>query len=276
MTQATILREVADGALILTLNKPEKLNALDWEMIDALLGAIDEAGRDPAISSVIIRGAGRCFCAGMDLSSVVASDPGARHATPHDDTFGMQRAAANWRRLWQSRKPVIVAVHGYCLGSPVEIVLHADLAIAADDASFGYPPVRGSGLPDTQMFVYRIGDQWTKRLLLTGDSIDAATAEKIGLVLKTVPRAALDDEARALARSIAQVPLPLLEAGKNVVNHAVELMGYSALQRQNWNEMAMARATPEMQEFSRIAREQGLKAALAWRDAKSARSRGKS
>ena len=161
MSEATILREVADGALTLTLNRPEKLNVLNWEMIGALLDAIDGAAADPSISCVILRGAGRAFCAGFDIAGVVASDPSARNATPHDDTFGMQRAAANWRRLWQSRKPVITAVQGYCLGSAVEIVLHSDLVIAADDASFGYPPVRGSGLPDTQMFVYRIGDLWT-------------------------------------------------------------------------------------------------------------------
>jgi len=263
-----ILRERVEGALALTLNRPEKLNVINWEMIAELLDGVAEAERDPAVSAVIIRGAGRAFCAGFDIAGVVASDPAAQGHTPHEDTLGMQRAAANWRRLWQARKPVITAVQGYCLGSAVEIVLHSDLVIAADDALFGYPPVRGSGLPDTQMFVYRIGDQWTKRLLLTGDSIDAATAERIGLVLKTVPRAQLDEEARALARSVRQVPIPLLEAGKSVVNHAVELMGYTPLQRHNWNEMAMARATPEMQEFSRIAREQGFKAAMKWRDSR--------
>lgn len=268
-----ILRQRSKGAYVLTLNRPEKLNVIDWDMIDDLLDGVAEAERDSTVSSVIIRGEGRAFCAGFDIAGVVASDPSGQGHTPHDDTFGMQRAAANWRRLWQSRKPVICAIQGYCLGSPVEIALHSDLVIAADDAVFGYPPVRGTGLPDTQMFVYRIGDQWTRRLLYTGDSIDAATAERIGLVLKVVPRAKLDEEAIALADAIAQVPIPLLEAGKNVINHAVELMGYTALQRQNWNEAAMARAMPELAEFSRIAREQGYKAAMQWRDLK--RSSGK-
>jgi enoyl-CoA hydratase len=254
--------------LTLTLNRPEKLNALTPPMLAELFDNLHAAERDPAIQVVVIQGAGRAFCAGYDLEALVSADAGASTRTPHDDTAGMQRLAARWRELWELRRPVLVAVQGYCLGGAVEIVLHADMAIAAEDAQFGYPAVRGTGLPDTQMFVYRIGDQWTKRLLMTGDSIDAATAERIGLVLKTVPRADLEREVQALARAICQVPLPLLQAAKNVVNHAIELMGYTALQRQNWNEMAMARATPEMRAFGQIARTQGLKAALAWRDAK--------
>ena len=273
MTSALILRSVADGVITLTLNRPEKLNVLNWEMIDELLAGVAAGESDPSVSAIVIRGAGRSFCAGFDIAGVVASDPSAQANSPHDDTFGMQRAAQKWRRLWESRKPVIAAVQGHCLGSAVEIVLHADLVIATDDASFGYPPVRGSGLPDTQMFIYRIGDLWTKRMLMTGDSIDAATAERIGLILKAVPRARLDEEVMALARAVRQVPIPLLEAGKRVVNQAIELMGYTPLQRHNWNEAAMARATPELAEFSRIAREQGFKAAMAWRDGKTGGAR---
>jgi enoyl-CoA hydratase len=264
--QSFIQRDFSDGALTVTLNRPEKLNAFDWDMVDDMLAVLDAAQSDPAVHAVIIRGAGRAFCAGFDIAGVVDSDPTAQAASPHRDTAGMQRAANNWRRLWNMRKPVIVAVHGYCLGAAVELVLHADLVVASDDATFGYPAVRGSGLPDTHMFLYRIGPQWAKRLLMTGDSIDAATAAQIGLILKAVPRDQLDDEARALARAVKQVPLPLLEAAKNIVNDGIELMGYTPLQRQNWNEMAMARATPEVAEFSRIARAQGMKAAMAWRD----------
>jgi enoyl-CoA hydratase len=266
MTDSHIQRERRDRALILTLNRPDKLNALTWGMVDELLAAADAGAADREVAAIVIRGAGRCFCSGFDIGGVVETDPAAQSAAPHADTALMQRAAGNWRRLWNARKPVIVAVHGYCLGAALELVVHADLVVASEDATFGYPAVRGSGLPDSHMFVYHIGPQWTKRLLLSGDSIDAATAAHIGLILKTVPREKLDQEALALVDAVSQVPGPLLEAGKNVINHAIELMGYTALQRQNWNEMAMARATPEVSEFSRIAREQGMKAAMAWRD----------
>lgn len=266
MATSLIVNKVIDGTLNITLNRPAKLNALTWDFIEEILGAVRGAELDPAIHAIVIRGEGRAFCSGSDLSAVVETDPISHSATPQSDIKGMQRAAANWRRLWECTKPVIAAVHGYCLGAGMEMVLHADFAIASEDATFGYPAVRGSGLPDTQMFIYHIGPQWTKRLLLSGDSIDARTAEKIGLILKAVPRDTLDDEVQALARSLRQVPIPLLQAAKNVVNHAIELMGYTALQRENWNEQAMARATPEVAEFSRIAQEQGMKAALAWRD----------
>ena len=269
MREAGIRTEVRDRAMVLPLDRPEKLNALTWEMLDAILAAFGEAERDPSVHSIIVRGEGRAFCTGFDLNAAAADGVGMTGG-PHDDTRSFQRAAGYWRRVMHTRKPVIAAVHGYCLAAGTEFVLHADFAIAADDALFGYPAVRGSGLPDTQMFVYHIGPQWTRRLLLTGENIDAATAERIGLVLKAVPRAALDDEAMRLARAIGKVPGPIAESVKNVVSQAIDLMGYSALQRENWNQSAMARATPEVAEFDRIARDQGLKAALAWRDGRRA------
>jgi len=265
MADDWIRTEVRDGAMILTLNRPGKLNALTWQMLDAILAAFQVAEQDPTVRAIIVRGEGRAFCTGFDLDAA-AGDGVGMAGTPHDDTQSFQRAASYWRRVMQTRKPVIAAVHGYCLAAGMEFAVHADFAIAADDAQFGYPAVRGSGLPDTQMFVYHIGPQWTRRLLLTGESIDAITAERIGLVLKTVPRDALEGEALALARAIGKVPGPIAESVKNVVNQAIELMGYSALQRENWNQSAMARAAPAVAEFDRIAREQGLKAALAWRD----------
>ncbi len=267
MADGYIRTEVRDGAMILTLNRPEKLNALTWDMLDLILAAFKAAEMDPAVHAIVVRGEGRAFCTGFDLNAA-AGDGVGMASDPHGDTQSFQRAAGYWRRVMQTRKPVIAAVHGYCLAAGTEFVLHADFAIAADDAQFGYPAVRGSGLPDTQMFIYHIGPQWTRLLLLTGDSIDAATAERIGLVLKTVPRDTLDEEAMALVRSIAKVPGPIAESVKNVVNQSLELMGYTALQRENWNQSAMARAAPEVAEFDRMAREYGLKAALAWRDGK--------
>lgn len=265
MADGWIRTEAREGAMLLTLNRPDKLNALTWDMLDSMLAALRAAEEDPAVHAIIVRGEGRAFCTGFDLNAAAAEGVGAA-GSPHGDTQSFQRAAAYWRRVMQTRKPVIAAVHGYCLAAGTEFVVHSDFAIAADDAQFGYPAVRGSGLPDTQMFIYHIGPQWTRRLLLTGESIDAATAERIGLVLKSVPRDRLDEEAMALARAIGKVPGPIAESVKNVVTQAIELMGYTPLQRENWSQSAMARAAPEVAEFDRIAREQGLKAALAWRD----------
>jgi enoyl-CoA hydratase len=266
MSEDHVRSEMAEGSLVITLNRPAKLNAITWDMLDEMLRLMRAAEADPAIHAIIVKGEGRAFCTGFDLDAIAQASGDVSLASPQQDTHSFKRAAAYWRAVWQLRKPVIAAIHGYCLAGGMEFALHADFAIAADDALFGYPAVRASGLPDTHMFIYHIGPQWTRRLLLTGDSIDASTAERIGLVLKTVPRDQLDAEVATLARSIGRVPLPILEGVKGVVNQAIELMGYTALQRENWAQSAMARAAPEIQEFDRIAREQGLKAALAWRD----------
>jgi enoyl-CoA hydratase len=263
---ALIRTAIEEGALCITLDRPDKLNALTWAMAEELLEAVADAERDPAIHAIVIRGAGRSFCAGADIAMVMDADPVSQAIDPQNDIEGMKRAADNWRRLWECAKPVIVAVHGHCLGGAVEIVLHADLTIASDDAVFGYPAVRGSGLPDSHMFVYPLGPQWTRRMLLTGDPIDAATAERIGLILEAVPRDRLDEAVRALVRSVARVPQPIRRAVKQVVNQSIELMGYTPLQRANWNEGSMARTTTAVGAFTAIARDQGIREAIAWRD----------
>jgi enoyl-CoA hydratase len=271
MADRLIRDERVDGTAVITLARPEKLNALTWGMLEDLLQRMRAAEADETVRAIVVRGEGRAFCTGFDLAAIAADAGAEGYHGPMQDQRSFQRAAAYWRAVWQIRKPVIAAVHGYCMAAGLEFVMHADFAIAADDALFGYPAVRASGLPDTHMFIYHIGPQWTRRLLMTGDTIDAATAERIGLVLETVPRAQLEDAALALARSVAQAPQPILEGVKSVVNQAIELMGYTALQRENWSQSAMARAAPEIQEFDSIAREQGLKAALAWRDGKAAK-----
>jgi enoyl-CoA hydratase len=156
-------------------------------------------------------------------------------------------------------------VHGYCLGGGLELALHCDFILAADDASFGYPPAR-AGLPDTQMFAFRLGTQWAKRLLYTGDSIDSQTAERIGLALKVLPRPQLEDESMALARAIAAVPQSIVQGAKRVLNAAVERLGLEATASQSHHEFARARQSDDISEFSRIAREQGTAAAIAWRN----------
>lgn len=263
---ALIRTAIEEGALVVTLDRPDKLNALTWAMAAELLDAVAAGERDSAVHAIVIRGAGRSFCAGADITMVMAADPVSGAVDPQNDIAGMKRAADNWRRLWDCTKPVIVAVHGHCLGAAVEIVLHADLVIASNDAMFGYPAVRGSGLPDSHMFVYALGPQWTRRLLLTGDPIDAVTAERIGLVLKAVPRDRLDEEVRALVRAVAKVPQPILRAVKQVVNQSIEMMGYTPLQRTNWNEGSMARTTTAVGEFTQVGRVRGIREAIAWRD----------
>jgi enoyl-CoA hydratase len=251
--------------LLVTIDRDDKLNALSWAMIDALIATLRQAENDPEVGAIVLRGAGRAFSTGFDLKDSTAEVP----ASPQDDMKSFRRAAAAWRALWEIRKPVIAAVHGHCLAGALEIALHADFVIAADDCQFGYPAVRASGLPDTHMFIYRLGVQWTRWLLMTGQTFDAATAAQMGLTFKTVAPDDLEAEALALAQACGQVPPAISQGAKAVINQAIELMGYGALQHENWAQSALARADPAIMEFDRIARADGLKAALEWRDGKS-------
>jgi enoyl-CoA hydratase len=145
------------------------------------------------------------------------------------------------------------------------------MIIAAEDAQFGFPPVRAQGGPPTHMWTYHVGPQWAKRMLLTGDFIDGKTAERIGLVLQAVPADQLEHETHELARRVAMIEHSLLAANKSVVNRAVELMGRTMLQEFSRDADAMGHQAAAAAEFGRIARTDGLRAALSWRDDKFAR-----
>lgn len=173
-----------------------------------------------------------------------------------------------WRVLWDFPKPTIAQVHGHCIAAGTDLALHCDMIVAAEDARFGFPPVRVNGSPATHMWTYMVGPQWTKRILFTGDLVDGRTAAQIGLVLKAAPSRDLAAEAHALARRIALVPNDLLAAHKSVCNRAIELMGRAIMQDMAIQTNVIAHKARSSAEFSRIAGEQGMKAALEYRDAK--------
>jgi len=173
-------------------------------------------------------------------------------------------------------KPVIAQVHGYCLAGGTDLALLCDMVIAADDAKFGFPPVRAMGSPLNHMWTYLVGPQWAKRMLLTGDTVTGSEAERIGLVMKAVPEADLEGEVEDLAARIALIDVDLLAANKRIVNMALELMGARTMQRMAAERDAIARQAPVVTEFYQMAKEQGLKAALEWRDSKFADGRAAS
>ena len=267
MTYQEILTEKRDGVLYLTLNRPEKHNALTPLMLEELLDALHQAKTDAEVGPIVIKGAGRSFCSGWDISP--SPDRGAAgEMTIRDDIEQMAGRSGRWSEIWHLNKPVIAQVHGYCLGGGTDLAMHCDLTIAAEDAQFGYPAVRSMGTPATHMWTYMVGPQWAKRLLLTGDSVDGKTAERIGLVLKAVPADRLDEEVDKVAGNMAMVPHDLLVANKAICNKAVELMGRSLLQTLALEGDAISHRTKASVEFSRMAKREGLKAALADRDGK--------
>jgi enoyl-CoA hydratase len=253
----------------LTLNRPERRNPLSARCIEELLAGVTAAEADAEVRVVVIRGSGTAFSSGYGL---VPEDelPGERErpATIQDDIDAMRGHGAEWARVWGCRLPVIAQVHGWCLAGGTDLALHCDLVVAADDARIGFPPVRSMGVPPTHMWLYHVGPQWAKRLLLTGDTLSGAEAAAIGLALVAVPAEVLDDYVLALAGRMAMVDRDLLIANKQVVNHGVELMGRSQLQQVSAVYDAAAHTLPEVRAFSARVAEVGLRDAVRERDAR--------
>ena len=250
----------------LTLNRPEKLNALSVDLHTELLQAAKQAEADPRIHAVVIRGAGRAFCAGYDITPSPERQATQATRTIRSDISRMEETVGRWQMLWNLRIPTIAQVHGYCVAGGTDLALHCDMIVVAEDARIGFTPVRAMGTPPTHMWLYSVGPQWAKRLLLTGDLIDGKMARDIGWAIEAVPAATLDDTALKLATRISHIGKDLLTANKYIVNKGLELMGRSLLQQIALEHDAMAHLAPEALEFNRIAQEQGLKAALEWRD----------
>ena len=264
MTYQTILTETRDRVRYVTLNRPEKRNALSLELQNELVDALEAAEQDPEAGCIVIRGAGPAFCAGFDITPRGRTPGG--EISIRDDINNLRGTTRRLGRIWELSKPVIAQVHGYCVAGGTDLAMHCDMIVAAEDAQIGFPPVRAQGAPPTHMWTYMVGPQWAKRMLLTGDFIDGATAERIGLVLSAVPAEELADEVHTLASRVAMIPSDLLAANKGIVNKAIELMGRTMLQQAAAETDAIAHRADAAREFSRIGREEGLRAALSWRD----------
>jgi enoyl-CoA hydratase len=274
VADSAILVEVERGRARITLNRPEKRNALSLQLLEELHEALWDADADREVHSVIVRGAGPCFSAGYDLAEAPrrggkrggASYRGARSFD--DDTWQLERAQRLRMALFDMHKPVIAQVHGFCLAGGTDVALLCDMVIAADDASFGFPPARDLGALPNNLWLYNVGPQWAKRLTLTGDTVTGREAAQIGLVLKSVPAALLEAEVEGLADRLALIDPDLLAANKRIINLGLELMGARTLQRLACENDARGHLAESARAFVRTAGEKGLKTALRERDAK--------
>ncbi len=258
----------------LTLNRPDHHNPLTPRCIRKLLAAVQEAEGDSGVSVIIIRSTGRSFSSGYGFIAE-DTDPGdfVQRAAIEGDVTAMLALGDGWARIWNCALPVIAQVQGNCLAGGTDLALHCDLVVAAEDASIGFPPVRSMGVPPTNMWLYHLGPQWTKRLVLTGDTISGAQARDIGLVVDTAPADELDSVVLELAERMALIGRDLLVANKRVVNLGVELMGRSQLQRFAALNDAIGHRAPEAKAFSTHIAEVGLRQAVKDRDAPFARPR---
>jgi enoyl-CoA hydratase len=256
-----MLRVERNGpVLVLTLDRPEVRNAISAELGEAIAGAVEAAGDDASTSVVVVRGSGSGFSAGYE----VTGGYGVRDL--EENTEHLRRVSRRWERVLHSPLPVIAQVHGHCLAGGTDLATHCDLVVVADDARIGFPAVRSMGVPLTQMWLYHVGPQWAKRLLLTGDTMTGKLAREIGFALMSVPEPELEAETMRLAHRLALVPREMLIANKRVINHGLDLMGREALQDFAARQDALAHTTPPAQAFAAKARADGLKAAVRERD----------
>src|SRR5215468_9587235 len=271
----TLRTETADGVRSIVLARPGEYNTITPELRDELAAAIDQADADPDVHVILLRADGPAFCAGYGLDwAVPAQAAEGRHA--QDAPRRVWDSVADWRmmkrfvdtymKLWYAQKPTIAAVQGWCIGGGTDLVLCADLIVAGEGASFGYPPSRVWGTPTTAMWVYRMGLERAKRYLLTGDEIPAPEAARIGLILETVPEGKLLEHATGFAERMARVPLNQLQMLKLLCNHTAEQMGFATSRLLGSFFDGVARHTQEGLDFVRRAQETGFRQAVRERD----------
>lgn len=260
-----------DRVATITLNRPDRLNAIHRDMPDEIRQAVELANRDDLVHVILLQGAGRAFCAGYDLKAYAEAPRGQTGSQdmpwdPFLDYQFMDRCTQNFMSLWRSYKPTICKVHGYAVAGGSDIALSCDLIVMAEDAKIGYPPARVWGCPTTMMWVYRVGAERAKRMLFTGDLIDGREAERIGLVTKSVPADQLDTEVARLCDRIKGVPKNQLWMQKTAINSAYENMGMRTTQTLATIFDGITRHSPEGTLFKARAEEAGFHQAVQERD----------
>ncbi len=265
---SSLLYETRDRKAYITLNRPERLNAIDAHMPAEIHRAVDLANDDPEVHVILLGGAGRAFCAGYDLKDFAERGVGTQHTVwdPIKDYRGMKANTDDFTSLFRSLKPTICKVHGYAVAGGSDIALCCDLVVMADDARIGYMPARVWGCPTTAMWVYRLGAERAKRMLLTGDTIDGRRAAEWGLVVESVPADSLDAKVEELADRMAGVPVNQLVMQKLMVNQAYDNMGLHGTQILATLFDGITRHSPEGRWFQQLAADEGFHAAVEWRD----------
>ena len=273
MSASTIEFEKRGRVAEIRLNRPDKLNAINGAMNEELCAALTDAEKDDEVRVVILSGNGRAFSAGFDLNF----DERGPGVSEHDHVRQeLERAFDLIMRFWDCPKPTIAAVHGYCLGSSMEISAVCDITIAADDCRFGAPEVRfGSGIV-CMVLPWLIGTKNAKEMLLQGSNdTDASRAEAIGLANRVVAASDLMKEARAQAGEIALNDPLAVRLTKKAINDSLEAAGMrDALRAALEIDIEIETTeTPESRAFNEILASRGTKAALAWRAAQTAKIR---
>lgn len=266
-----VIYKVEDRIARITLNNPEKRNALSFPMRDEFVQALKLAESDDNVSLVLIDGAGSSFCSGYDLSP---RDPnyvkngwvGSQYFDNWTDQFA-RSCARDWLTIWDLLKPVVAMVHGHCVAGGTEIMSMVDICFVADDARIGYPPMRGMTTPDTLYFPWKMSMARAKYLQLTGNSVTGKEAADMGWVAKSFPAESLYEDVMRELRPMSKIAPDLLSANKQSLNQAYEIMGFKTAISMGWQWHLMSgHVRPGAKEFGEKMSEGGLRNALDWRD----------
>lgn len=266
-TYHTIRLERSEAVALLTLARPQRLNAIDKRMLGELQHALDEVERDDGLRVLVVKGAGGNFSSGFDLKEQMEAQPSGVDAWREI----LDRDFSTVMRFWHLKKPTIAAVQGYCLAGGCELALSCDITIAAEDAVFGEPELKfGAGIV-VMILPWLVGPKRAKEIILTGaDRIPAPEAARIGLINRVVPSDQVESAALALARHIAVIDPSLVQQTKRAINRCFEVMGLvEALDAALDIDLAIeGKGSDDKRQFMEIARKDGLRKAIAWRDAR--------
>jgi enoyl-CoA hydratase len=247
-----------------TLNRPEKRNALNHELRGGILDALTEADQDPDIRVMIVRGAGKCFSSGYDLGG---GNEGQEYPwyTPGGDGHWPRHVTKGWMSIWELGKPVIAQVHGFCLAGGSELATCCDLVYMADDAQMGYPAVR-FGVPDNHFHAWFVGMRKAMEMMVTGDSLSGVECTRLGWANDSFPAEELEERVLDVAKRITSVPPDLVQLNKRVVHRQMEIMGLHTGIRAGSELCALGTHQKSMHEFMKQTYDKGLTAALQDRD----------
>ncbi|WP_300747601.1 crotonase/enoyl-CoA hydratase family protein [Pseudomonas sp.] len=283
-----VLYDIDGPVARITLNRPERGNSITRETPGELTELIERANLDPAVHVIALAGSGPGFCAGYDLGQALAQPTSSqvppKECSPLDPAVirANHRPASAWdpiadyqmmthnagasAALFDSAKPVLCKVQGYCIGGGADLAISADLIVIADDAKIGHPPARVWGAPTSGLWAQRLGAMRAKRLLLTGDSLSGRDAVSWGLAIESAPADLLDHRFELLLNRIAQVPISQLVMHKLLINEQVHQQGLHASRLLGTLFDGIARHTPEGYAFAQLAESDGWRAAVRARD----------
>lgn len=255
--QYVLIDDPAPGVRRITLNRPDKRNALSHPLRGAILEALREGDQDPEVRVQIIRGGGKCFSAGYDLAN---GNEGHEEPfyTPAGDGHWPRHVTEGWMSIWDLAKPVIAQVHGFCLAGGSELATGCDLVYVADDAEIGYPAVR-FGVPDMHFHSTLVGMRSAMEMMLTGDAVSGVEAARLGWATASVALDELEDHVLNIAKKICHIPADIVQLNKRVVHRGMEIQGFRTAIRSGTELCALGVRQESFQQFMGEAKENLVK-----------------